>query len=170
MSTGGHSQLGAESITDPVSGLPDGRFFELAADRKVALARRTLTPIAVAYFAIGDYSGFAPCLRDHAVRVLSRVLQNTLRDSDTLCLLREGVLAAMLDDTSETGAVWAADRIRRALLETPARDVVTISAGLACYPSHALGPAELLAEAEKALATAIQLGPGRIEIATAEQN
>jgi len=155
-----------ESLNDPVSGLPDGRFFELSADRKVALARRTLKPVALAIVEIDAFESFAPYLRDHAVRVLARVMQNTLRDSDTICRIREGVLAAVLDDTSETGAVWAADRVRRSLLETPAREVVTVSAGLACYPSHAMGAEDLISEAERALRTARGLGPGRIEVAS----
>lgn len=155
----------SESISDPVTGLPDHRFFELSVDRKVALARRTLKPLSVTYFEIDDFDTFAPYLRDHAMRVLSRVVRNTLRDSDTICQFRPGVVAAVLDDTAETGAVWAADRIRRALLDTPARDVVTMSAGLACYPSHALDHEELQAEAERALSTARALGPGRIEVA-----
>jgi diguanylate cyclase (GGDEF)-like protein len=166
MSTGGHIPAETESLNDPVSGLPDGRFFQLAADRKVALARRTLKPIAIAMFEIDSFDSFAPYLRDHAVRVLARVMQNTLRDSDTICQLRDGVLAAVLDDTSETGAVWAADRVRRSLLETPAREVVTVSAGLACYPSHAMAADDLLGESERALRTAKALGPGRIEVAS----
>jgi diguanylate cyclase (GGDEF)-like protein len=165
MTPNGSQPMSTESLSDPVSGLPDGRFFQLSVDRKVALARRTLKPLAICVVEIDDFKGFAPYLRDHAVRVLTRVMQNTLRDSDTVCQLREGVLAAVLDDTSETGAVWAADRIRRALLETPAREVVTVSAGLACYPSHAMAADDLLNEAEHALSTARGLGPGRIEVA-----
>ncbi|MCP3937551.1 MAG: GGDEF domain-containing protein [Actinomycetia bacterium] len=165
MPNSGPLPASTESLNDPVSGLPDHRFFELAIDRKVALARRTLKPLAIAVVEIDDFGGFAPYLRDHAVRVLTRVMQNTLRDSDTVCQMRDGVLAAVLDDTSETGAVWAADRIRRSLLETPAREVVTVSAGLACYPSHAMSAGDLLGEAERALKTARDLGPGRIEVA-----
>lgn len=162
----GEVPVETDSLKDPVSGLPDGRFFRLAADRKVALARRTLKPVALAMFEIDAFDSFAPYLRDHAVRVLARVMQNTLRESDTICKLRDGVLAAVLDDTSETGAVWAADRIRRSLLETPAREVVTVSAGLACYPSHAMDADDLINEVERALRTARTLGPGRIEVAT----
>ena len=156
---------GTESINDPVTGLPDRRFFEMSVDRKVALARRTLKPLSVTLFEIDEFSTFAPYLRDHAMRVLSRVVRNTLRDSDTICHHHDGTISAVLDDTSETGAVWAADRIRRALLDTPARDVVTMSAGLACYPSHAMEPDDLVLEATRALSTARSLGPGRIEVA-----
>ncbi len=155
-----------ESILDGVSGLPDRRFFMLAIDRKVALARRTLKPLALGVFEIDGFTDFAPYLRDHAVRVLSRVVQNTMRDSDTICHVAPAVVAAVLDDTSETGAVWAADRVRRSLLETPAKDIVTMSAGLACYPSHAMDANDLLGEAERALAAARSLGPGRIEVAS----
>ncbi len=155
-----------DSIRNPVSGLPDRRFFEVALDRKVALARRTIKPLALAVFEIDDFSTFAPYLRDHAVRVLSRVVQHTVRESDTVCHLDEAVIAAVLDDTSETGAVWAADRIRRSLLDTPAKDIVTMSAGLACYPSHAMDADDLIEETYRALAAARALGPGRIEVAT----
>ncbi len=157
------------SILDPVSGLPDRRFFTIALDRKVALARRTLKPLAVGLFQIDNYSSFAPYLRDHAVRVLSRVVQNTMRDSDTVCHIDEALIAVVLDDTSDTGAVWAADRIRRALLDTPAKDIVTMSAGLACYPSHAMDAKALLEESNQALAAARSVGPGRIEVAKAEE-
>lgn len=156
------------SILDPVSGLPDRRFFTIALDRKVALARRTLKPLAIGLFEIDNFSSFAPYLRDHAVRVLSRVVQNTMRDSDTVCHADEAVIAALLDDTSDTGAVWAADRIRRALLDTPAKDIVTMSAGLACYPSHAMDAKGLIEEANRALRAARSVGPGRIEVATIE--
>ncbi len=156
------------SILDPVSGLPDRRFFTIALDRKVALARRTLKPLAVGLFEIDSYSSFAPYLRDHAVRVLSRVVQNTMRDSDTVCHIDEALIAVVLDDTSDTGAVWAADRIRRALLDTPAKDIVTMSAGLACYPSHAMDAKALLEESTSALVAARTIGPGRIEVAKLE--
>lgn len=156
-----------DSLSDPITGLPDHRFYVLSVDRKVALARRTLKPVSVCDFEIDDFASFAPYLRDHAMRVLARVVRNTLRDSDTICRLRPGVIGAVLDDTAETGAVWAVDRIRRALLDTPARDVVSMSAGVACYPSHAMGPEELLGVVGQALATARALGPGRIEVASA---
>lgn len=158
-----------DSILHPVSGLPDERFFRVALERKIALARRTLKPLALGLFEVDNFQSFAPYLRDHAIRVLSRVVQTTMRDSDTVCHLADAVVCAVLDDTSETGAVWAADRIRRALLETPAKDIVTMSAGLACYPSHALEAHDLIAEAHRALDAAHAFGPGRIEVAANQE-
>ena len=44
-------------------------------------------------------------------------------------------------------------------------DVLTVSAGVACYPSHALGAAELVQQAGRALEEARRQGTDRVEIA-----
>ena len=158
-------EVSVDSVTDSITGLPDGRVFTVVLERKIALARRTLKPISVVYFRIDDFESFAPYIREHAMRATSRVITNTVRESDTICGLGDGELVALLDDTSEAGAVWAADRVRRANGESPSRDVVSLSAGVACYPSHSMDAEELLAAAELACARAQAHGPGRIEVA-----
>ena len=158
-------EASVDSITDSVTGLPDGRVFSVVLERKVALARRTLKPISVVYFELDEFASFAPYVREHAMRSTSRVITNTVRESDTICDLGSGVLVALLDDTSEAGAVWAADRVRNANAESPSRDIVTLSAGVACYPSHAMDAQDLLEAAEAACRNAQIHGPGRIEVA-----
>ena len=153
-----------DSITDTITGLPDARVLTVMLDRKVALARRTLKPVSVVFFEIDDYESFAPYLREHATRGTSRVITNTLRESDTVCGMGGGVLVALLDDTSESGAVWAANRIRQASAEAPSRDVVSLSAGVACYPSHAMDGEDLMEAARSACVNALSHGPGRIQV------
>ena len=58
-----------------------------------------------------------------------------------------GVLA----DTAEDGAVIVADRVRSSLRTSPVGDTLTVSAGIACYPTHALDAAELVSRAGRAL-------------------
>lgn len=158
-------EVSVDSITDSVTGLPDGRVFSVVLDRKIALARRTLKPISIIYFELDEFDSFAPYVREHAMRSTSRVITNTVRESDTVCDLGDGVLVALLDDTSEAGAVWAADRVRNAHTDSPSRDIVTLSAGVACYPSHAMDPTDLLDAAKTACGSAKTHGPGRIEVA-----
>jgi len=159
-------ELSLDSITNSVTGLPDGRVFSVMLDRKIALARRTLKPISIIFFELDEFESFAPYVREHAMRSASRVIINTVRESDTVCDLGSGALVALLDDTSEAGAVWAADRVRNAHADSPSRDVVTLSAGVACYPSHAMDPEDLLDAARAACSTAKIYGLGRIEVAT----
>ena len=48
---------------------------------------------------------------------------------------------------------------------SPVGDSLTVSAGVACYPTHALGAAELVAQAGKALDEARRRGADRVETA-----
>ena len=162
----GQVPVEAESLKDPVSGLARWAFLPIGCRSQSGVGAPDAETGCVGDVRNRRFRFFRAVSTGPRRQGLTRVMQNTLRDSDTICMLRDGVLAAVLDDTSETGAVWAADRIRRSLLETPACEVVTVSAGLACYPSHAMDADDLMNEAERALHTARSLGPGRIEVAT----
>ena len=63
--------------------------------------------------------------------------------------------------------VWAAERIRGTLNQTEIGDTITVSAGIACYPIHALSARELIDRVGCALAAARSHGRDRLEIATA---
>ena len=158
-------QAGADPIVDPVSGLPDLRYFLLAFDSKVALARRTLQPVSVVLMQIDDWDRKTPDHRKKALRHAAALMQHTVRASDVTCDLGAGRLAAILDEAAETGAVWAADRLRTVLTDRPGRPAVTLSVGIACYPTHALDADAVLEAAESALVNAAALGPARIEVA-----
>ena len=97
--------------------------------------------------------------------VIGDVIRRTLRESDSACRLGEVMVGAILEDTAEAGAVWAAERVRATLLASPVGEALTVSAGVACYPSHALGAAELVQQAGKALDEARRHGADRVEIA-----
>ena len=71
----------------------------------------------------------------------------------------------VLEDTSENGAIWTVERIRRQLLGAQAG--VTLWAGVACYPAHAFDSDEILAQTEQALKAAREWRQDRIEVAIA---
>src|SRR6266404_4576309 len=69
--------------------------------------------------------------------VVADILRDTLRESDTVCRLGVASFGVILEDTSEAGGVWAAERLRTALVRQ--RDaLVRLAAGVAAYPTHAL--------------------------------
>ena len=72
----------------------------------------------------------------------------------------------MLEDTPEDGAVWAVERLRRALGTKPGSR--TVRAGVACYPGQALTPSDLVDAARAAYAAAKEWPQDRIEVAIAE--
>jgi diguanylate cyclase (GGDEF)-like protein len=156
----------AEHAFDAATGLFDERYFAVLVQQQVAAARRSLRPISVVIFEIDatpEHDNEAG--RAQALTVVGDVVRRTLRESDSACRLGDLMIGAILEDTPEAGAVWAAERVRGTLLASPIGDALTISAGVACYPTHALGAAELVQQAGRALEEARKHGADRVEVA-----
>ncbi|MCU1459402.1 MAG: diguanylate cyclase protein [Actinomycetia bacterium] len=160
--------VAAESAFDTVTGLLDERFFAVLVQQRVAAARRQLQPVSVVLFELDGFGDAHESSRDSALGVLGDVMRSTLRECDTACRIGDTMAAAVLEDTTEAGAVWAAERVRGTLHGSPLGDSLTISAGVACYPSHALGAPELVAMAGRALDLARTRGRDHVEIAPGE--
>jgi two-component system cell cycle response regulator len=133
--------------------------------QQVAAARRSLRPVSVVIFEVDAMQDEDGSRRDQALGVVGDVVRRTLRESDSACRLGDVMVGAILEDTPEAGAVWAAERVRGTLLTSPVGDALTLSAGVACYPTHALGAAELVQQAGRALEEARARGRDRVEMA-----
>ncbi|WP_419841280.1 GGDEF domain-containing protein [Candidatus Poriferisodalis sp.] len=162
----GDSTPGAfDSVLDPVTGLPDVRVFAVLLDRKLAMARRSLQPLSVVFFEVDAFDKLSATQARVAQRLATRLVCGTLRESDSVCHCADGILAAILDDTSHSGAVWAAGRVRREAAARTYHMGLTLSMGVASYPTHALEAADLRDRAYAALFAARSLGPARLEVA-----
>lgn len=150
---------------DPVTGLLDRTYFRVTLSQRVASARRHLQPLSLVVFELDEFERARPDRRDQALRLLGSVLRRTLRECDTGCRYGENAVAALLEDTPEVGAAAAAERVRRAVTASPTGRSFTLSAGIACYPSHALDAHDLLRRSVQALAAARAAGRDRVEIA-----
>ena len=95
--------------------------------------------------------------------VVTAMIRATLRHSDVAARLADGSYGLMLEDTPEDGAVWAVERLRRALATRPGGRV--LRAGVACYPGQALTPADIVVAAKAAFTTAREWPQDRIEVA-----
>jgi diguanylate cyclase (GGDEF)-like protein len=154
-----------EAAFDAATGLYDEKYFAVLVQQQVAAARRSLRPISVVIFEIDSMGEADRETRQQALGVVGDVVRRTLRESDAACRLGDLMVGAILEDTPEAGAVWAAERVRGTLLASPVGDALTLSAGVACYPSHALGAAELVHQASRALDEARARGRDRVELA-----
>jgi len=150
---------------DAATGLYDERYFAVLVQQQVAAARRSLRPLSVVIFEVDSIDGPASDAREQELAVVGDVVRRTLRESDSACRLGAAMVGAILEDTPEAGAVWAAERVRGTLLGSPIGDALTVSAGVACYPTHALGAAELVAQAGRALEEARSRGRDCVEVA-----
>lgn len=156
---------------DEESGLLSKSFFPVYLEQRITAARRTLRPVSLVIFELDglDKNDSGPSSdRDFYISAVGDVVKRTLRESDCAFRVDENIFAAVMDDTTESGAVWAAERVRGVLHTGALAGRVTVSAGVACYPSHCLEPSDLIDSATKALSAAKARGVDQVEIA-AEQ-
>ena len=156
---------------DPACGLIREHFLPVVLQQIVASARRKVQPVSVVFWELDDWHRATSAARDEALNALAAVAWRTLRESDTVFRLGDAVALAVLVDTAEPGAAIVADRVRESLRASVVGDSLTVSAGIACYPSHALDPVELVSRAGKALEAARAQGHERdyVVIAAGDQ-
>ena len=152
---------------DGTTGLFNEAYFRVAVETRITAARRQLRPVAVVILEVRDGTG-----DDHQpadALAIATVVRRTLRDADTACRLEDGRVAMVLEDTPEDGAIWAVERLRRALNATAATGKTQMRwAGIACYPAHAFDAKEALAKAERAFLLAREWKQDRIEVAAVD--
>ena len=157
-------EAGVDTLTDPSTGLFSESFFNVALESRIAAARRHLRPVAVVLLEVVEGLPHGDPV-DADAEAVAESIRVTLREADTACRLRNGYFGLLLEDTPENGAIWTVERIRRQLLGI--QSGLTLWAGVACYPAHAFGPAEIMSSAEEALISAREWRQDRIEVATA---
>ena len=166
------AEQNARHVVDAVTGLPDGRYFDLAVESRVAAARRHLWPLTVVLLEVG----LAPDVvseraRTEALAGFAAIMRQTLREADIACRTGPTSFGLLLEDTSEEGGVWTAERLQIALSKDVSR-VRRLVAGVAAYPSHGLSGPDIMTRAHQALHRASSTEPGRglghVEVASAE--
>ncbi|MBM3659064.1 MAG: diguanylate cyclase [Actinobacteria bacterium] len=157
-------ELAADAF-DAVSGLLKERFVAVLIQQRVAGARRRLHPVAVIALEADGVRGRDQTSVDIAMRALGGVIRDTLREADCACRVGDVVVIAALDCTTEEGARIAIERIQSGLRLATGDVGLTVSAGIACYPTHALEAPDLVARAGQALLDARASGISRIAVA-----
>ncbi|MCL4293420.1 MAG: diguanylate cyclase [Acidimicrobiia bacterium] len=152
-------------VHDPGSGLLVEEILPVILSQRLAAARRHLEPMSVVVFQVDGFQDAEGDAREQSVGVLGDVVRQTLRESDLAFRFTGAMAIAILEDTAESGALWAAERVRGALHASALADTLTVSAGIASYPTHALDATELVERAVGALSAAREHGPDRVVIA-----
>jgi len=146
------------------SGLLDEHFVATTLRGRLAVARRSLRPLAVVCLEVLETEGGSATVPVEEPEI-ARVLRRTLREADVAGRAGAGAYVCILEDTGEDGAVWTAERLRRNLAESGRAR--RFHAGVAAYPTHGLEADELEAKARQALAAARDWSTDRIEVASA---
>jgi diguanylate cyclase (GGDEF)-like protein len=152
---------------DPVSGLIRERHLPVVLQQVLASARRKVQPVTVVYWEVDGLADASPSACDDALTALGAVAWRSLRESDAIFRLGERAAVGVLVDTAEPGAVVVAERVRTSLRASPVGDALTVSAGIACYPTHAVDAMELVSRAGATLDAARAGGQAPDHVAVA---
>jgi diguanylate cyclase (GGDEF)-like protein len=168
-------QLEIDSTVDALTGLYNRRWLEENAPRLVARFHRSSEGLSVIMLDVDHFKSFndtyGHAAGDQVLSTVGRVLKCKLRPTDLAARYGGEEFIVLLPATSLSGAIVAAERLRKAVAETEirtadGRDLPTITISLGVTELAREEPtAEFIAKADSALYVAKHKGRNRVETA-----
>ena len=159
------------SMTDPLTGLHNRRYFEQFVETQLRLALRHNHPVGILYL---DLDGFKPmndCFGhgagDEILQQFAQLVRANVRECDLVARMGGDEVAVVLVESDAAGCRVLADRLCQTVRDHPfrIRDTtvsLTVSIGSACYPADSQANGyELLEVADRAMFVAKRKGRDR---------
>lgn len=165
-------QLELVSLTDPLTGICNRRFFDRRVSEEILRSRREGTPLSMLFIDVDHFkSANDVCghsFGDKLLRDIAAAIANEVRVSDVLCRYGGDEFACLLGGTGARGASEIGERIRDAVeylgTSSPREGLtpVTVSIGVASVSDGSFDAQELLRRADEAVYTAKDSGRNRV--------
>jgi len=163
------------AVTDSLTGLPNRRYFEDFLSAELERLDRYEGRGAVALIDVDDFKNYNDTLGhvagDEVLQALADVFREQIRVSDVVARYGGEEFALIIINAEPREAREAAERLRERIEahDFEGEDVqpggdLTVSVGVACYPSHGRGYEELLERADRALYAAKREGKNRVNV------
>ncbi len=161
------------SVTDPLTGLLNRRYFEERLREELDRATRHGHPLALIMIDIDDFKAYNDAnghpAGDRALVQVGRALRASVRGIDVVSRFGGEEFSVILPETRKSGAVEIGERIRRAIeelyfsgQEALPHVQLTISLGVAGFPEDARDMKSLVQRADRALYQAKSAGRNRL--------
>ncbi len=167
-------QVRMQANVDGLTGIFNRRYFETKILEKIAEAGRYGGKMAVLMIDIDRFKAindeFGHLLGDEVLKQFAATLVRNLRRVDVLCRYGGEEFVVLAPATTGANAALFAEKLRRLVEQFGFPGIpraVTISIGVAEFPTHGTSRDALVRAADAALYQAKQLGRNRVEIATA---
>jgi len=171
-----HAQLSEQALHDPLTGLFNRRYLTDFFQREQARALREHTSLALAMIDLDHFKqlndSFGHLVGDEVLQAVAQHLQSNLRGTDAVFRIGGEEFLLILPGVEAVEALNRIDCLREQLavnhLPTRAGAMrVTLSAGIALWPSHGHTLDELMQAADRALYQAKRDGRDRVQISQA---
>jgi diguanylate cyclase (GGDEF)-like protein/PAS domain S-box-containing protein len=161
-----------QSIRDPLTSLYNRRYLEESLTRELHRASRAGRNISVVMLDLDHFKHFNDTfghqVGDVLLKEVAGVIQGRVRAGDLACRYGGEEFALILAEIGVEGAQKCVENIRQAIRHLSLHHrgqtlgTVTISAGIATYPTHADNPEDLIRAADEALYRAKKAGRDRV--------
>ena len=171
-----HDALVQQASTDTLTGLASRQHLDLRLAEELEFAERSSTPLSVVLLDIDDFKGvndtFGHQTGDEILRQVGTILRGSVRKFDICGRYGGEEFILALPETEIEGARIVAENIRERIASTQFIDSedpvpVTVSLGVATYPTFAKDLPSLINAADTALYTAKRDGKNRHAVAAA---
>ncbi len=149
------------TVKDPATDLLNRQNFVSRVTQEISRSRRTMTPVSLALLAIDQYgmimSQMGPEEAQTVLRMAARIFEKHSRVNDVVGRTGADEFGVLLPHTGRAGALIKAERLRRIIESADFSRVLkafpnlTVSIGVAEYPSMVRDADELMAAADEAL-------------------
>jgi diguanylate cyclase (GGDEF)-like protein len=161
------------SVTDELTGMYNYRYLQLRLDEEVTRAKRYEKHVSLLMMDADDFKHFndryGHIAGDRALSEFAGVLAGVVREVDVVARYGGEEFALVLPETDAAGAFVVAEKIREALAAHLFGDTdgarcctLTVSIGVATYPTYADDKESLLRRADDALYRAKNGGKNRV--------
>ena len=167
----GREKLEQLAVTDPLTGISNRRHLMETLKNETSRASRSETTFAILLVDVDHFKKFndthGHLAGDEALKAVADVLKEAMRQVDFVARYGGEEFLVLLPDTGIDGAVRAAERIRerlakRILAVREQSVTVTLSTGVAEFPTDGNSPESLIASADTALYQAKRRGRDRV--------
>ncbi|GEM_PF-3125168 len=167
--------LQSQSICDSLTGLYNRRYLEEALEREIHRARRKTQSVGILMVDIDHFKrfndNFGHEVGDAVLQEVGKLLMQNIRPGDIACRYGGEEMTLILPDTDLTVAKQRAEEIREAIKQLrleyhpPQLGSITVSLGIACFPTHGSSGSVILQVADAALYAAKAQGRDRAVVA-----
>lgn len=165
------------SITDPLSGLLNRRYFQERLAEEMERSKRHKLPLSLIIMDIDNFKKFndlhGHLAGDEAIRLVGSSLRNNIRTIDVAARYGGEEFTVILPQTTKTDATQIAQRVcmeieKNALITNDQNRTfgITVSIGLATFPEDAEALEDLFKHADRALYSAKAAGKNRVVVYT----